>query len=273
MSGDEVAVTLFSGIIGVAVWAWWYGSIFLRKASPVSRTAPPQFLLVAPPLIALLLLFVILRTCAADDVRHDHRYLAMYSVMGMAWVGLGVFVPAALGISFRHDALGRANQPAAWVYGGWILALALAFAGGNIGNGPGWWVVIFSALLATGALIAIAFAWELLTAVHDAVTIDRDVATGLRTGGLLVACGAILGISVAGDWHSVQATTRDFVAAAWSVIPLVLVALVFERLYRPAPSRPRAPVLTGGLVPLLVLWMLAGLWVVFEGGRVLGAGL
>jgi hypothetical protein len=32
---------------------------------------------------------------------------------------------------------------------GAILGLTLAFARGNIGNGPGWWVVVFSAGMST----------------------------------------------------------------------------------------------------------------------------
>ena len=40
-----------------------------------------------------------------------------------------------------------------------MLGVTLCYAGGNIGNGPGWWVVVFSAGLSTVALFA---AWMVL---------------------------------------------------------------------------------------------------------------
>ena len=60
----------------------------------------------------------------------------------------------------------------------------------NIGDGPGWWVVVFAAGLATAALFA---AWLVLAQIGhgvDAVTIDRDLAAGVRLGAFLAACGA-----------------------------------------------------------------------------------
>jgi len=57
----------------------------------------------------------------------------------------------------------------------------------NIGNGPGWWVVVFSALLSTGAWFAFWVAIGRLNAWHEAVAVDRDVATGIRIGAWLAA--------------------------------------------------------------------------------------
>ena len=104
----------------------------------------------------------------------------------------------------------RANGSASLAVAGAIIGITLAYAGGNIGDGPGWWVVVFCAALATLALFAAWMLLELASGVSDAVTVDRDPSAGMRLGGFLVACGLILGRS-AGDWISVDATVRDFV--------------------------------------------------------------
>src|SRR4051812_13339427 len=91
-------------------------------------------------------------------------------------------------------------------------------AGANIGNGPGWWVVIFSAALATGSLLVLWIALADLTPVADAVAIDRDPAAGIRLGGWLAASGLVLGRAVAGDWESAWQTVAEAAAA----LPFVL---------------------------------------------------
>jgi hypothetical protein len=73
---------------------------------------------------------------------------------------------------------------------GALLAVTLCYAGGNVGDVPGWWVVILSAALSTGTLLV---AWLTLTGtapIVDAVTVDRDPAAGLRLGAFLVLCAA-----------------------------------------------------------------------------------
>jgi hypothetical protein len=84
------------------------------------------------------------------------------------------------------------------------------------------------------------------------VTIDRDRAAGIRLVGFLLACGVIFGRGAAGDWESASQTAIDFAAAAVPVIPLLIVAVLVERIARPTPSRPKPSALLYGAVPALV---------------------
>jgi uncharacterized membrane protein YjfL (UPF0719 family) len=250
MSGDEVFVLVASAIVALVSWGAWY--IAPARVQRVGRRPLAWRLLRLTPLVAAALLWVVLRSAASFDVRDDPRYLTFYLLLGAAWVGVCIRWLAVTGISTRDDVVERANGSAALAVTGALIGITLAFAGGNIGDGPGWWVVVFSAALATLALFAAWMLLELISGVSDSVTVDRDVSAGLRLGGFLIACGVILGRGVAGDWVSAEATVRDFVATAWPVIVLVIAAAVVERSARPTPESPRRPVVVYGIGPALL---------------------
>jgi len=267
MSEDEVFVTVVSLILGVGGWSWW-----LFRASGINGLRPgrPTALLGAAVGIAGLLIFLVLRFCAADDVRNAPQYLLMYFLLGLAWMRLAaVFFPLA-GLNPRDDLIERRNTAAipAWV--GAMLGVALCYAGGNIGNGPGWWVVVFAAGLATAAWAGVWVAIGQAGGLVELVTVGRDPAAGIRLGGLLTACGVIFGSAVAGDWMSATATVIDFVARAWPALPIVLVAILAEGAMQPTTARFRAPIVQAGVVPAVLYLVLAGLavmlpeWVVPE---------
>jgi uncharacterized membrane protein YjfL (UPF0719 family) len=203
---------------------------------------------------------------AADDVRGDSIYVFFYLVMGAAWVAVSIYTLALLGLSLRDDVVERGNRAAGVALAGALVGLTLCYAGGNIGNGPGWWVVVFSAGLATGTLFLLWFALDQVTGLADTVTIDRDRAAGLRLAGYFVAGGLILGRAVAGDWESAAGTVADFVRLGWPVAPLFLAAFLVERSFRPTPEKPEWPVALYGWVPFLLAVSLAGLYVRQLGG-------
>lgn len=247
MSGDEVVMLIASAIVALVSWGAWYLGPALVQG--VGRRPPAWRLLRLTPLVAVALLWVVLRNAASFDVRDDPRYLTFYLVLGAAWVGVWIRWLAVTGISTRDDVVERANGSAALAVTGALLGITLSYAGGNVGNGPGWWVVVFSAALATLALFAAWMLLETVSGVSDTVTVDRDPSAGLRLAGFLIACGVILGRSVAGDWVSAEATVRDFGAAAWPVIVLVVVAAVVERGARPTPDSPRPSLVAYGFIP------------------------
>lgn len=250
MSGDEVFMLIASAIVALTSWGVWYIAPALVRS--VGRRPPAWRLLRLTPLGAAALLWVVLRNAASFDVRDDPRYLTFYLVLGAAWVGVWIRWLAVAGISTRDDVVERRNGSAALAVTGALLGITLSYAGGNIGDGPGWWVVVFSAALATPALFVAWMLLEAVSGVSDTVTVDRDPSAGLRLGGFLIACGLILGRSVAGDWVSAEATVRDFAATAWPVIVLVVVAAVVERVARPTPDSPRPALLPYGFVPALL---------------------
>lgn len=258
MSPDEVIVLVISGV--VAAWAWfgWYLRA-LRINLHRTRGSGRVHLLTAP-MIAVAVIFAVLRTLAAQDVRDDPRYLALYGALGMAWVGVGAWCLPLAGISPRDDVLEGGNRGAAYAAAGALLALALCYAGGNVGDGPGWWVVLFSAGLATASIVAVWLILEALSAISDAITIDRDAAAGMRLGGFLVACGAIFGRAAAGDWVSADATVRDFLTVAPPALLLLAAAVVLERVARPTPARPAPAVVAFGAAPALGYIGLAALY-------------
>ena len=248
MSEDEFVVLVASGILASIAWVAWYWRA-LRLGQPPA--AALRMLLLAPPVCGLLL-FGVLRTVSSHDVRDDPVYLAFYMVLGAAWIAAWAWCFPLVGLSPRDDVLERGNGAAASVTAGALLAIALCFSGGNIGDGPGWWVVLFSAGLATASLFLTWLLFETLTGVSDAVTIDRDRAAAIRLVGLLLACGAIFGRGAAGDWESASQTAIDFAVAAVPVVPLLIVAVVVERIARPTPLRPKPSALVYGTLPALV---------------------
>ena len=248
MSEDEVVVLVASGILALLAWATWYWRALQLGRPPMSAQV---MLLLAPP-VGGLLLFGVLRTVSSHDVRNDAAYLTFYLLLGAAWIAAWSWLLPLLGLSPRDDVLERGNGAAADVTAGALLAVTLCYAGGNIGDGPGWWVVLFSAGLATAAFFLTWLFFETLTTISDAVTIDRDRAAGIRLVGFLLACGVIFGRGAAGDWESASQTVADFAVAAAPVVPLLILATLVERFARPTPSRPKPSALTYGALPALV---------------------
>ena len=250
MSGDEVVMLVVSAILALVFWGTWYIAPMLVRQ--VGRRSSRRSLLQITPLVAAALLWIVLRNWASFDVRDDPRYLTFYLVLGAAWVGICMRWLAITGISTRDDVVERANGSAAIVVAGAMLAITLCYGGGNIGDGPGWWVVVFAAGLATLALFVAWLLLEMVSSVSEVVTVDRDAAAALRLAGFLVACGVILGRSVAGDWVSAEATVRDFAMIAWPVVVLVAVAAIVERVARPTPETPRPSLVPYGVVPAVL---------------------
>jgi uncharacterized membrane protein YjfL (UPF0719 family) len=259
MSPNEVFVFAVSATLAVVSWGVWY--IAPRRIRRLRKPVPGQSLLDLAPLASLALLLLVLRTVSAHDVRDDLRYLLLYFFLGAAWVGIMVRCFPVVGLSVRDDVVERGNDSAARAIAGAILAITLCFAGGNVGDGPGWWVVLFSAGLATIALLLSWLLLEAVAGVADVVTIDRDEAAGMRLGGWLIGCGLIAGVAAAGNWISVDDTLRTFVLVAWPLLPFVVVAAVLEWQWRPTPEHPTPSVTTYGAIPALLYIGVAALYV------------
>jgi hypothetical protein len=210
-------------------------------------------------------LLAVLVTLAASDVVNSPMYIGFYLLMGIGFVGvLSSFFPL-VGLSLRRDALERGNRATAIALAGAMLGLACCFAGGNIGDGPGWWVVVFCALLATIAWYALWALFELMTGTAEHVSVDRDLASGVRLAALLTAMGVILGRAVAGDWESAEATVADFVRMCWPAIALAVLAIAVQYLCRPSPNMPRPSLSVCGVFPAFVYLAIAGAWLAIMG--------
>jgi hypothetical protein len=148
---------------------------------------------------------------------------------------------------------------------GAMAALTFAFAGANVGTGPGPDAVIFSARLSTIALFGFWAVLEFSFHVSERITIDRDLGGGLRLAGSLAAAGLISGRAVAGDWVSMGSTVHDFVI--WelpAIVPLAM-ALAFECACRRSDEKNAAAhALRSGALPALALLASGVAWVMMQ---------
>jgi uncharacterized membrane protein YjfL (UPF0719 family) len=158
-----------------------------------------------------------------------------------------------VGLSFRDDALERDNDAAGLAVSGSLLGTTFAFAGANIGDGPGWWVVVFCAALAGVTMILLWIIGSQITRVQEFITVDRDIASGWRAAGFFIGTGLILGRAVAGDWHSAQATVSDFIVRGCPVLILWGITLVFDIISKPTPQRPVLNSFLFGVIPSTLL--------------------
>ena len=250
VSEDEIFVLVMCLGLVAGFWILWF-----RDALAVARRSSgfrERWLLAVTPIAAAGLLFWILRRYAASDVRDSGFYLFFYMAMGAAWVGVAARLLPFFGLGARDDVIERGNRAAAAAIAGALLGITLSFAGGNIGDGPGWWVVVFCGFLSTGTLLLFWSFLDRLTGLADAITIDSDRAAGVRAAGFFLGAGLILGRAVAGDWEGAAPTMLDFVLHGWPVAVLLAAATLLERRLRPSPETLDRPVLTYGVLPSLL---------------------
>jgi uncharacterized membrane protein YjfL (UPF0719 family) len=250
MSGDEVIALIVSAIIGIVGWKEWVGGLLFLE--PLSRRSATQFLgWLLPPLAGVAMFYVLLKW-SSHDVRDNPIYIFFYMVMWLGWTGLWNRMLPYVGLSCRDDALERDNTAAGLAIAGGLIGVTFIFAGGNIGDGPGWWVVVFCAGIATAAVLLFWLIGNQITHVQEAITIDRDMAAGWRTAGFFIGSGLILGRAVAGDWHSTQQTVSDFIARGWPALILWGIVLLLDIVSRPTPQRPAPNRLLFGVLPCLL---------------------
>jgi uncharacterized membrane protein YjfL (UPF0719 family) len=263
MSTAEIWALTASAVTALLIWITWYRRLaaFALRCSPRRE----RWLLAVTPLACGGLLWIVLSRWSSADVRDDWFYLGFYLAMGAAWIGLGTELLPYLGLSPRDDVLERRNSAAGIAIAGALLGLTFCFAGGNVGDGPGWWVVFFCAVLATAVYTLLWFVLDRLTGLADSISIDRDTAAGFRLAGFFLGSGLILGRAVAGTWVSAGGTLVDFVRLGWPVLPLWTLVAVLERGLRPSATEPARPVLRDGVLPA-ILYATAGLLVLLHAG-------
>ena len=255
MSGDEALVSVAAFVAGPLLWILWL--LRMSRLPRFNRRRTAVTVIGAALIVSAAILLIVLKTGASFDVVDAPSYLAMYVVLGLAWSRLTAMTFPLLGVSLRDDVVERRNTAALLAAIGAILGVTLCYAGGNIGDGPGWWVVIFSAALATATLLMLWAALNHLSPAADSIAIDRDPAAGMRVGAFLLACGLVLGRGVAGDWDSALGTVRDFLVALPPVAVLLVLAIVVERASRPTALRPASPPVRLGVLPSVVYLLAA----------------
>lgn len=232
MSGDEVLVLIGACILALIQWWRWLSpgiQIVDFGRTPALRAAA---LLILPCCLALL--FAGLKRFASHDVRDDGVYLFFYLMLGAAWLSLAHYAVGCLGLNLRDDWLERRNPAAAVAGCGLFVGITCAFAGANFGDGPGWWVVVFSGTLSTGALLACWWLYDGICGATERIVLERDVGAALRFAGLVGCIGVVSGRAAAGNWVTAAATVADFIRIWSPMLPLTIVAALIETRFRPA---------------------------------------
>lgn len=247
MDPDELFAFFASALIGLMGFGAWY----MRGMQMTWLAAPkiPRWMVLALPLVALAGLWHVLGTYAAVDVREDIRYHALFAVMGTIWAFQLPRALTLIGVSYEDDVLERRNTAAAIALSGAVVSLVVLFAGSNMGEGPSIWNTVETAVVATGGLAMGVFLYALTTQVGDSISVERDVSSGLRFAGWMIATGLILARSCAGDWAGDLAMIRDLMGTGWPVIALLVVAIPIDMRLRPSDRSPTPNVLVAGLVP------------------------
>jgi hypothetical protein len=220
-----------------------------------------RFCLLVCAILSVALIATALWFWGAKEVRGHYEEVAFLTAIGGFWLGLAQALYSWLGLSVRDDALERKNPAALIAVTCALPSTAVTFAAGNLGEGPSYWENIFSAGLATGGWFVLWIALELGGRVSISVAEERDPASGLRFGGLLLAWGLILGRAATGNWHSCRQTTDDFFREGWMAAILFLIALIVERFVRPSRFRPFPSLLICGVIPALLYLGGAAGWV------------
>ena len=264
-SGDEAAFFMIAGAFGFIGFVFWYA--MLLRVSSLGRPRYPRAIVAATPVLALALLFVVLWNWADPVFVAGHLdYTLLFMAGGAAWLVATHLALPLFGLSTRDDVVERGNSAAAVAVCGALLGVMLVYALANIGNGPTIWTTLIPALVATAALLAL---WAVVESaaggIAEAITVDRDVASALRLAAFLVAAGAVIGRAMAGDWHDWRGTFVDFARLAWPAVVLALLAAVAHRIGRPTPSRPMPSVVACGVVPGVVILILALTYLVMLG--------
>jgi hypothetical protein len=263
-SGDEVVFMIVACAAALIGFAWWYFNIARSGRWRADRRC--QVVLAGAPLVALLVLFVVLQTLADPVYVAGHLdYMLLFLAGGAMWMFVWTGLVALCGVSARHDALEGRNFAAAVALAGGMLGLMLSYAGSNIGNGPTIWTTLVPAAVAALSLLALWVVLALVGPVHDAITVDHDLSAAVRLAAFLVGAGAILGRAMAGDWHGYAETWTEFARLAWPVLLLLLLAATMNRIGAPTPVNPRPSVVTAGVVPGLIILLLAGAYVMCRG--------
>lgn len=182
------------------------------------------------PFIPVILYLLTLTSVASWDVINVMPYIGMYLVLGIAWLSL-TFSGMLLfwSFSYQDDALLGKNRAALALLTGAMIGVSLIYAGANIGDGPGWWTIVFAGGLGTLSWLLLGALINKLTGIIERITIDHENGSGIRFASYLIASGLILARASAGDWTSFSVTILEFLAG-WPVLPLVAMMILFELL-------------------------------------------
>ena len=210
---------------------------------------------------SLVLITYALQHWGAAEIRAEGGEIIFPELAGVLWLVFAVNVFSWLGLSFRYDVLDGRNVAALVAICGALLAAAILYCGSSVGEGPSYLDNFFCLGLGAASLLVLWVLMEVIGGTSRSITENRDVASGIRLCGFLIAGGLVLGRALAGDWHSASATVQDLLHDGWPALFICAVAVFIERLARPSQRRPFPAWPVFGLLPALIYFALAAGWI------------
>ena len=143
------------------------------------------------PVACFVLVLAVLRNLADLEVRDS---LALQAAFLIAWGAVMIWVHvlgSLIGLEPLEHGVEARNPVAVWAGVGLMLGATLATAGANIGQGPTVATTLGPMFLAVGGLMTLWATFCLVTGCVAAVTVDRDLPSGLRMAALPVALGLV----------------------------------------------------------------------------------
>ena len=208
----------------------------------------------------LLFVALALHFWGAAEIRAEFSEVFFLTFACAIWLMFARKLFAWFGLGFRDDAVERRNPAALVALCGAIIAAALLYAGGSIGEGPSYLNNVFSVGIAAAAFLAFWVLLEIGASVSVSVAEERDLASGIRLAGFLLSVALVLARAVAGDWHSESATVRDFINDGWPAAVICIIAVPVEHFTRPNRQHPFRAWVSYGLLPALFYVGLAVIW-------------
>lgn len=230
MDTMEVIVFLVSGFLLFVFLKKWYQPLFFGW--PPERNKPAKYIFGWLPAVSLAIIVYTLKVLASFDVVDSFIYIVFYIVMGYAWLYFGLeLMSLFFDLSWIDDAVNLNNKAALISITGGFLAVTAIYSGANIGDGPGWWCVVFAGGLGLFSWLLLGLIINLFTGIFERITIERDIYCGIRLCLYLLASGLILGRASAGDWTSFYMTVAEFMIG-WPVLPLAALMILIELYYK-----------------------------------------
>jgi len=227
MDIGEVLVFILCGVLTLIFLLFrWYN--FTLNGWPPERNKKAKYIFGLLPFVSLAVILYTLFKLASFDVVGDALYTAFYVAIGFAWIYMGLTAMSLFfDISWIDDALNLSNNAALAAVAGGFIGITLIYAGANIGDGPGWWCVIFAGGLGLVSWILLGIIINIVTKAFYNITVGRDFNCGIRTGSYFLASGIILARACAGDWTSFSMTVIEF-SDGWPVLVLTALMIAVE---------------------------------------------
>jgi hypothetical protein len=233
---SEGILLIISIVLGIVFLFKWYGPIL--RVKPRKRCGGARAALSLIPIISFCVLAAVISTVSAPTVSSPSAegypfWIIYYIIVGFAWIlctkGL---IFRCFDLSWQDDVLAKNHtEPALLPVIGAYAGLTMIYAGANIGDGPGWWCVIYAAGTGTAAWLLLGHIVQKATDAFGTVTIGRDLPCAIRMSAYLIAGGAILAHASAGDSITPGTDIINIAACSLTAVPLAILAIFVEKHY------------------------------------------